>query len=66
MKFPGDRPLLRIGELEPHRPQLGSLARRAPLALAGAGATAQIAAAAGGRLLAGDPVTEAGQAGWPR
>jgi hypothetical protein len=51
---------------EPLRPQLGSLARRAPLALAGAGATAQIAAAVGARLLAGDPVTEAGQAGWPR
>ena len=52
--------------LEPLRPQLGSLARRAPLALAGAGATAQIATAAGARLMAGDPVTEAGQAGWPR
>ena len=52
--------------LEPLRPQLGSLARRAPLALAGAGATAQIAAAVGAQLLAGDPVTEAGQAGWPR
>ena len=39
---------------------------RAPLALAGAGATAQIAAAVGAQLLAGDPVTEAGQAGWPR
>jgi DNA-binding transcriptional MerR regulator len=52
--------------LEPLRPQLGSLARRAPLALAGAGATAQIASAAGSRLLAGDPVTEAGRAGWPR
>ncbi len=38
----------------------------APLALAGAGATAQIATAAGARLLTGDPVTEAGQAGWPR
>ena len=52
--------------LEPLRPQLGSLARRAPLALAGAGASAQIAAAVGAQLLAGDPVTEAGQAGWPR
>jgi len=52
--------------LEPLRPQLGSLARRAPLALAGAGATPQIAAAVGGQLLAGDPVTEAGQARWPR
>jgi MerR family transcriptional regulator, light-induced transcriptional regulator len=52
--------------LDPLRPQLGSLARRAPLALAGAGATAQIATAMGAQLLAGDPVTEAGQAGWPR
>jgi MerR HTH family regulatory protein len=52
--------------LEPLRSQLGSLARCAPLALAGAGAAAQIAAAVGARLLAGDPVTEAGQAGWPR
>ena len=52
--------------LEPLRPQLESLALRAPLALAGAGATPQIAAAVGARLLAGDPVTEAGQAGWPR
>ena len=52
--------------LEPLRPQLASLARRAPLALAGAGATAQIATAAGARLMTGDPVTEAGRAGWPR
>jgi len=52
--------------LEPLRPQLGSLARRAPLALAGVGATAQIAAAVGAQLLEGDPVTEAGRAGWPR
>ncbi len=98
MEFPGDRPLLRTGELarrdgqrrhgafrqqrprpdlvvlaatvpeslEPLRPQLGSLARRAPLALARAGATAQIATAMGAQLLAGDPVTEAGQARWPR
>jgi len=52
--------------LEPHATQLTALAQRAPLALAGAGATAQIATAVGARLLAGDPVTEAGQAGWPR
>jgi methanogenic corrinoid protein MtbC1 len=52
--------------LEPHAAQLTALARRAPLALAGAGATAQIATAVGARLLAGDPVTEAGQAEWPR
>ena len=52
--------------LEPLRPELASLARRAPLALAGAGATAQIATAAGARLIAGDPVTEAERAGWSR
>jgi MerR family transcriptional regulator, light-induced transcriptional regulator len=52
--------------LEPLRPELAALAQRAPLALAGAGATAQIATAVGARLLAGDPVTEAEQAGWPR
>ncbi len=52
--------------LEPLGPQLASLARRAPLALAGAGATPHIAGTAGARLLAGDPVTEAERAGWPR
>jgi len=46
--------------------ELTELARRFPLALAGAGATAQLADAAGARLMTGDPVTEAGQAGWPR
>ena len=45
--------------LEPHATQLTALARRAPLALAGAGATPQIAAAVGARLLTGDPVTAA-------
>ena len=38
----------------------------APLALAGAGATPQLASAAGARLMAGNPVTEAEQAGWSR
>ena len=52
--------------LEPLAAQLTALARRAPLVLAGAGATAQIAAAVGARLLTGDPVTEAENAGWPR
>jgi DNA-binding transcriptional MerR regulator len=52
--------------LEPLGPELASLARRAPLALAGAGATAQIASAVGGRLMAGDPVTEAERTGWSR
>ena len=40
--------------LEPHAAQLTALAQRAPLALAGAGATPQIATAVGARLLAGD------------
>jgi hypothetical protein len=35
-------------------------------ALAGAGATPQTATAVGARLRAGDPVTGAGRAGWPR
>jgi MerR family transcriptional regulator, light-induced transcriptional regulator len=52
--------------LEPIRAELTALARRFPLALAGAGATAQIADAAAARLMPGDPVTEAEQAGWPR
>ena len=45
---------------------LADLARRVPLALAGAGATAQITDAAGARLMAGEPVTEAERAGWAR
>jgi len=53
------------GTLEPLRPALASLARRTPLALAGAGATLEIANAAGARLMAEDPVTEAERAGWP-
>jgi MerR family transcriptional regulator, light-induced transcriptional regulator len=52
--------------LEPHAAQLTALAQRAPLALAGAGATAQIATAVGARLLTSDPVTEAGNIQWPR
>jgi DNA-binding transcriptional MerR regulator len=52
--------------LKPLRAELASLARRAPLALAGAGATPQTATAAGAALLTGDPVTEAETAGWPR
>ena len=56
--------------LEPLRPKLARLARLAPLALAGAGATPQLASAAGARLMAGNPVTEAeaeaDQAGWSR
>ena len=45
---------------------LTALARRAPLALAGPGATPQIASAVGARLLTGDPVTEAENVVWPR
>jgi len=52
--------------LEPHAAQLTALARRSPLALAGAGATPQIAAAVGARLLTGDPVTAAENIQWPR
>jgi DNA-binding transcriptional MerR regulator len=52
--------------LEPLQPELTELARRAPLALAGAGATPQLATAVGARLMAGDLVTEAEQAGRSR
>jgi MerR family transcriptional regulator, light-induced transcriptional regulator len=52
--------------LEPLQPALASLARRAPLALAGAGATPEIANVVGARLMAGDPVTEAERTGWPQ
>jgi DNA-binding transcriptional MerR regulator len=52
--------------LVPLAPQLTALAQRAPLGLAGAGATPQIAAAVGARLLAGDPVTAAESIRWPR
>jgi MerR family transcriptional regulator, light-induced transcriptional regulator len=51
--------------LTPLRPKLTALARRAPLALAGTGATSQLANAVGARLIPGDPVTEAEQIGWP-
>jgi MerR family transcriptional regulator, light-induced transcriptional regulator len=52
--------------LEAPREELTALARRVPLALAGAGATAQLADAVGAQLMAGDPVTEAQRARWPR
>ena len=52
--------------LEPHATQLAALAQRSQLALAGAGATPQIAATVGARLLTGDPVTEAEKIQWPR
>jgi methanogenic corrinoid protein MtbC1 len=52
--------------LRPRRATLAALARRAPLALAGAGATPRLAKAVGARLMAGDPVTEAEVTTWPR
>jgi DNA-binding transcriptional MerR regulator len=52
--------------LEPLATPLTALAQRAPLVLAGAGATPEIAGTVGARLLAGDPVTEAENLGWPR
>jgi DNA-binding transcriptional MerR regulator len=52
--------------LESLATQLTALAQRAPLALAGAGATPQTASAVGARLLTGDPVTEAENTQWPR
>lgn len=52
--------------LEPLVTQLAALARHAPLALAGPGATPETAAEVGARLLTGDPVTEAGNIAWPR
>jgi DNA-binding transcriptional MerR regulator len=52
--------------LEPFAAQLCELARQAPLVLAGAGATPQLAAAVQAQLLTGDPVTAADNVGWPR
>jgi methanogenic corrinoid protein MtbC1 len=51
--------------LKPLTKQLTALARRAPLVLAGPGATPQQAAAVQARLLSGDPVTAAENIGWP-
>jgi MerR family transcriptional regulator, light-induced transcriptional regulator len=52
--------------LAPLAAELIVLARHTPLVLAGAGATAQLAAAVQAQLLAGDPVTAADNVGWPR
>ena len=52
--------------LEPLTAQLTVLAGCAPLALAGPGATPQVAAAVPAWLLAGDPVTAAENVAWPR
>jgi DNA-binding transcriptional MerR regulator len=46
--------------------QLTELARRAPLALAGAGVTPQLVAAVQAQVLSGDPVTAAENVRWPR
>ena len=54
------------GRLAPLADQLTVLAQRAPLVLAGPGATPAIARTVGARLVAGDPVTAAGSVGWPR
>ena len=54
------------GTLEPLQPKLAALAQRVPLALAGADATPQIASAVRARLMGGDLVAEAEQAGWWR
>jgi MerR family transcriptional regulator, light-induced transcriptional regulator len=56
----------RRGALEPLIAELAALARTVPLALAGAGAAPQLAAAAGAQRLASDPVTAAETIGWPR
>jgi MerR family transcriptional regulator, light-induced transcriptional regulator len=48
--------------LDPLSAELAALARRAPLALAGAGATARLATVVGAQLMAGDVVAEAEQA----
>ncbi len=54
------------GNLGPLTTQLTALAQHAPLVLAGAGATPEIAAAVGAGLLTGDPVSAAENAGWPQ
>jgi methanogenic corrinoid protein MtbC1 len=52
--------------LGPLAAQLTALAQRAPLALAGAGATPEIASTVGARLMMRDPVTAAENIQWPR
>jgi len=56
----------RVPTFEAFAAELTELARRAPLALAGAGATPRLAAAVQARLLDGDPVTAAESVRWPR
>jgi methanogenic corrinoid protein MtbC1 len=50
--------------LEPFAAGLAAIARRAPLAFAGGGATPELAAEVGARLMTGDPVTEAERIVW--
>jgi methanogenic corrinoid protein MtbC1 len=52
--------------LEGPAEQLAALAQRAPLVLAGAGATPELAAVVGAEMLTGDPVTAAQNVGWPQ
>jgi len=54
------------GNLEPLTTQLTARAQRAPLALAGAGATPEIVSAVGARLMMRNPVTGAEQTSWLR
>ena len=54
------------GSLEPLAEQLTELAQRAPLLLAGPGATPGIARTVGARLVTGDPVTAAESVSWPQ
>jgi hypothetical protein len=64
---PGPRRPRRHHARQPRAPRCAAhRARPARSALAGAGATPQIATAAGARLLTGDPVTEAENIEWPR
>jgi len=71
VKFPWDRPLLRIGELS-RRPGVSDHVLRAwenrygllqPVRSPGG---LRLYTAAGARLMAADPVTDAGRAGWSR
>ena len=71
VRSPGNRPLLRIGELN-RRPGVSDHVLRAwenrygllqPVRSPGG---LRLSTAAGARLMAGDPVTEAGRAGWSR
>ena len=64
--YPGPTAAASPGDPRTPPAQLIALARRAPLALAGPGATPRLAAAVQARLPADNPVTAAENAGWPR